>query len=148
MKALHYLTAARRIVALWLVLSAAVLLYGCATPVLPVGTAGAETPTAPPMATATAVAGAAGTPTVTATAAGPTATPVSATALQLTNAVCVCHVQNELGAPPVATVAQVAPATIGQTVRQGRGQMPAWSAQNLSDEWLAAITAYVRSVGG
>lgn len=150
MKATFHSQASRRVVALWLAVAAAAFLYGCAAPVAPVGTPGGQMET-PPVATSTAVAGAAGTPAGTAVAtampAGVTPTPLSASGQELAGAVCVCHVQNEFGAPAVSALAQVAPATIRQTVRQGKGQMPAWSTQNLSEDWLTAIVDSVQPGG-
>jgi len=131
----------------------AALLYGCATPTtVQISTLSPTTPTAGAMPTGTAVGAAA---TATSTTAMPTAsavatvaatpTPIAATGLQLASLGCVCHLQSQQGAPPVAQVAALPAATIQQTVRQGRGTMPAWSAQNLSDAWLTAIIAALKS---
>jgi len=146
-------SAALLIAVVGLVALAAALLYGCATPTtVQISTVGATTPTTGAMPTGTAVGAAAATvtstamPTASATAAA-SPTPVAATALQLASLGCVCHIQNELGAPPVAQVAALPAATIQQTVRQGRGAMPAWSTQNLSDAWLTAIIAALKSSG-
>lgn len=142
-----------RIVVVGLVALAAALLYGCATPTtVQISTVGATTPTTGAMPTGTAVGEAAATVTSTAMpTASPAATaavsptPITVTGLQLASLGCVCHMQNEQGAPPVAQVAALPAATIQQTVRQGRGAMPAWSTQNLSDAWLAAIIAAIKS---
>jgi len=142
-----------RIAVIGLVTLAAALLYGCATPTtVQISTVGATTPTAGAMPTGTAVGAAAATVTSTAMpTASPAATaavsptPITVTGLQLASLGCVCHIQNELGAPPLAQVAALPDATIQQSVRQGRGAMPAWSTQNLSDAWLAAIIAAIKS---
>lgn len=127
-----------RVAILGLILLSAALLYGCATPTVQISTMAAATPTAGALPTATAVAGVAGTPTAT-------LAPVTATAEQLARLGCVCHFQGEQGAPPVSQVAVLPADTIRQTVRQGRGTMPAWNSQNLNDQWLAQIVAFLQS---
>ena len=119
--------AALKVFALWLILASTVLLYGCAAPAAQVTT---------PMATsqATAVATVSGTATVT---------PV--TDEELAALGCVCHVQSEEGAPPVSQVTALSDSQIMQTVRSGRGVMPAWNTQDLSDSLLTRVIHGLKS---
>ncbi len=128
-------SAALRAAILGLILIGAAVLFGCTAPAA-MGRQG--TATAKPTATG----GVSGTAT-----AGATPTALAATAGELTNAVCVCHVQDEQGAPPVAQLAALSSSAIMQAVRQGRGAMPAWSTGNLSDQWLNEIVNQVKSSG-
>ncbi len=115
--------AALRAAILMSILTGVVLLYGCSTPAAQMATTQA---TAMP------------TPTAMGTPAGaPTAAPV--TDEQLATLGCVCHAQNEHGAPPVSQVASLPASTITTTVREGRGVMPAWSTESLSDQLLARV---------
>jgi cytochrome c5 len=63
----------------------------------------------------------------------------------LFNLGCVCHPSGQLGAPSVSQVASLPASTIQQTVRQGRGQMPMWNQQQLSQDWLSLITNFIES---
>lgn len=58
---------------------------------------------------------------------------------------CVCHPTGQLGAPSVSQVASLPTGTIQQTVRQGRGQMPMWNQQQLSQDWLNLIVHFIQS---
>ncbi|HOG46194.1 MAG TPA: cytochrome c [Anaerolineae bacterium] len=125
--------AALQLAILSLILIGTAALYACSAPAAQVNTA-APTTSTPANATSTAPATAAGTPTG-----------IAATGQELANAVCVCHVQNEEGAPPVSELASLPAGTITQTVRQGRSPMPAWNTTNLSDQWLNSIITALQS---
>jgi len=46
----------------------------------------------------------------------------------------------------VSEVESLPMSTMEQTVRQGRGQMPMWDTQQLSDSWLSYIVSYLQAV--
>ncbi len=120
-------SAALKVAVLALLLVGTALPYGCAAPAAQMAT---------PAATAQA------TITPTSAAAAPIA-PVSDQ--ELTNLGCVCHLQSEQGAPPVSALASLPESRITQVVRQGRGTMPAWSSENLSDQLLTRIVDWLTS---
>ena len=65
---------------------------------------------------------------------------------ELFNLGCVCHPTSQEGAPPVSQIESLPASTIEQTVRQGRSPMPMWDTQQLSDQWLNYIVAYLQAI--